>query len=363
MKTLLRNWLPNNVKQQIRHLFTAVDEYQLILLSFLFARFPRSATWLYSLVNRDFMREQQAVLSGRLAYRKQEGIQAVSSALLRRNIHRLEKGLCMQPRRNVFATDFILATVECFATCMNNKHIEASELKWALDVLSAYFDAVTHVENIAQANAIFIAIDKSVIAGQSDPKHSFVPYQHKSIIDTDITTASLRDLCIRRRSVRWFTDKAVADDQLNEAISIALLAPSACNRQPFRFHVCNDQQLAPDIARLAGGTAGFADNIPCVITIVGDLSAYPMSRDRHVIYIDAALAAMQLMLALETLGLSSCPINWPDIDVPEQKMADRLRLTDFERPVMLVAIGYADPHGMIPYSQKKSINVIRTDVI
>jgi nitroreductase len=362
MKTLLRKLLPSNAKQRLRIFLVAVDEFLLTLLSYLFEYFPRGCTWLYSLVSRDFMREQQAVLSGRLAYRNKEGIQAVSSALLRRNIHRLEKGLCMRPRRDVFAADFILDTVECFSTCIDNKRVESNELKWAFDVLNAYFEAVTHIDNIAKANAIFMTIDKSLMDSLSTPRNRFIPYQQKSLIDTDITAVNFRDLCIRRRSVRWFKDQPIADEKLNEAMNIALLAPSACNRQPFRFHVCNDKNTAPDIARMAGGTAGFAENIPCVITIVGDLSAYPMSRDRHVIYIDAALAAMQLMLALETLGLSSCPINWPDLDVPEQKMASRLRLSDFERPIMLVAIGYADPQGMIPYSQKKSINVIRTDV-
>lgn len=362
MKSLLRKLLPSNVKQPIRNLLVAVDEYLLTLLSYLFDRFPRACTWFYSVVNRDFMREQQAVLSGRLAYRKKEGIQAVSSALLRRNIHRLEKGLCMRPRRDVFAADFILATVECLSNCVTKYKIELSELKWAIDVLTTYFDAVTHIGNIAKAHAIFVTLDKSLIDTQSKPNGLFIPYQQKTLIDTNITTSNFRDLCTRRRSVRWFTDQAVADEKLNEAISIALLAPSACNRQPFRFHVCNDKDAAPEIARMAGGTAGFADNIPCVITIVGDLSAYPMSRDRHVIYIDAALAAMQLMLALETLGLSSCPINWPDLDVPEQQMATKLVLSDFERPIMLVAIGHADPQGMIPYSHKKSVNVVRVDV-
>jgi hypothetical protein len=31
-----------------------------------------------------------------------------------------------------------------------------------------------------------------------------------------------------------------------------------------------------------------------------------------------------------------------------------------ERVVMLIAVGYADPNGGIPYSQKKSLDVLRT---
>ena len=51
-----------------------------------------------------------------------------------------------------------------------------------------------------------------------------------------------------------------------------------------------------------------------IIVIVGELDAYEYDRDRHLIYIDGSLAAMTFMLALETLGLSSCPINWSGVE-------------------------------------------------
>src|SRR5690606_22332573 len=108
------------------------------------------------------------------------------------------------------------------------------------------------------------------------------------------------------------------------------------------------------VAKLAMGTSGFVENIQTLIVVVGDLSAYPFERDRHCIYIDASLASMQLMLALETMGLSTCPINWPDIESREMKMQEMLSLPHYLRPVMLIAVGYADKDGGIPYSQKKS---------
>jgi nitroreductase len=104
------------------------------------------------------------------------------------------------------------------------------------------------------------------------------------------------------------------------------------------------------------GTKGFADNVPCTIVVSGDLSYYPTERDRHLIYIDSALAGMQLMLALETLGLSSCPINWPDLEDKEIKISNLLNLPQTIRPTMLIAVGYGANEGKIPYSQKKSAN-------
>ena len=112
------------------------------------------------------------------------------------------------------------------------------------------------------------------------------------------------------------------------------------------------------MALCAGGTPGWAKGIPCTIAIIGDLSAYPRERDRHLIYVDGSLASMQLMLALETLGLSTCPINWPDIEREEKKMATLLKLKPYERPVMLLSVGYALNQGGIAYSQKKNANTL-----
>ena len=108
------------------------------------------------------------------------------------------------------------------------------------------------------------------------------------------------------------------------------------------------------------GTAGYAENIPCVAVVVGDLSEYSNARDRHVIYIDGALTSMSFMYALETLGLSSCPINWPDFGPLEQKMKKKLALENYERPIMLISFGYPAKDVEVPYSSKKSLDEIRT---
>lgn len=106
----------------------------------------------------------------------------------------------------------------------------------------------------------------------------------------------------RRRSVRWFQ------------------SPSACNRQPYEFRVFDHPDMVNEIVNYQMGTAGYKHNIPTIIAAVGNLDAYFNERDRHIIYIDASLACMSFMLALETLGLSSCAMNWPDVEAREKKM-------------------------------------------
>jgi len=306
------------------------------------------ASFYYCFLSREFDREHRAVLLGRLQFARLMRSKGENDAFLRRNVHRLEKGLIMRPRRPTFAEDYIGATARCYADAALSRDMTNGQQRWAGDVLNNYFTAVGSTPRIDSARRTFASVEGATAASHR------VPYPHSELPACPVSYEQLMVLFRRRRSVRWYLDKPVDKALIQQAVRAASLAPSACNRQPFRFHVVNDPSRAADIASCAGGTAGFHDNLPCVIAVVGDLGSYPEARDRHVIYIDGSLAAMQLMLALESLGLSSCSINWPDIEDKERRLARKLDLAFHERTVMLMAVGYADPTGGIPYSDKKT---------
>ncbi|WP_462180729.1 nitroreductase family protein [Pseudoalteromonas gelatinilytica] len=301
----------------------------------------------FTFFSRDFFYEHQAILKARLAYRKQQGMHGKSSALLRRNIHRLEKGLIMQPRRNVFALEYITETVAAYRIALNTPELELSELQWATDVLTEYFNVIDKSHPVINDNyLIFTQLSTLDITSKK-------PFSYQQKVPHKVSYEDFFALAKFRTSVRWFEPQHVEIEKIEQAVEAALQAPSACNRQPFQFYSISSQPLLKRLANLPGGTTGFADNIPHLIAVVGDLSYYPLSRDRHVIYIDASLASMQFMLALETLGLSSCPINWPELINQDKAVASLLDLPQFKRVVMFIAVGYPSNSGMIPYSDKK----------
>lgn len=344
MKTIIKKCLPKNLLFWLKKQHEKIDK---CLISF-FARFRWLSSLYYVLFSSEFGREHKAVLAGRVHYWRTVTQLGKSSALLRRNIHRLEKGLIMQPRRELFAESYILETVHCYEKAMATKNLCTEEKQWASDVLREYFKAVKETPLTLKARAIYLGSCRDF--GESN----YFPQPKSSYARSTISTEQLKTLFIQRRSVRWFLPQEVPEHFIRQAVNMASLAPSACNRQPYEFYIINNAETASNVALCAMGTAGFAENIPCIVAVVGDLSAYPAERDRHCIYIDASLAAMQFMLALETMGLSSCTINWPDIELRERQLSKKLKLDYFQRPVMLIAVGYADPNGGIPYSQKKS---------
>lgn len=316
----------------------------------------------YGGLNFSFTREHRAVLAGRIQYRKNLTTNMESSVLLRRNIHRLEKGIIMRPRRNVFAADYIGETVEAYRLVVECKQSgcearDRVEEKWAFDVLSEYF-SITDESNskINEARKFFKELPDHRGAGEVKSK----PYCRNLDQSVPVAYDSLLKLAEFRRSVRWFRQEPVDRDLVDRAVTVAGYSPSACNRQPFHFRIFDDPQKVQEVIKIPMGTVGFSHNVPGVIAVVGSLDAYFDERDRHVIYIDGSLASMSLIYALETQGVSSCSINWPDMPRHEKKMAKALGLKPYERVIMLIAFGYPDSKGMVPFSQKKPLEQLRS---
>lgn len=321
----------------------------------------------YSVFSSGFRREHRAMLAGRHQYFKDLGSPSATSALLRRNIHRLEKGLLMRPLRDLFALDYIDETVRQYCRLVDNQNagfemgetVEACqtniELNWAYDVLSKYFETTRKDPRTANCRKLFESTEKV----KPSVNQQMVPYRRDLDRRINLDYETFYELSRRRRSVRWFLSKSVPREAIDKAILIAAQSPSACNRQPFYFRVIDDPDLVGQVARLPMGTSGYADNIPVLVVVIGRLRNYPFERDRHLIYIDGSLATMALVYGLEVQELATCCINWPDIDSRENAMASLLQLEDDERPIMCVAIGYPDPDGLVAYSAKKPLDILR----
>lgn len=336
---------------------TQISKITFILFSA--TRFSSSLYYLF--FSRSFYREHNKVLKGKLEYINSLNKLGNSQPLLRRNIHRLEKGLVMIPRRSIFALDYIEETVEVLEKIIRSKNegnaLDDGEIKWAFDVLDKYFSVTSNHEIIDSAKQKFDLIRNQFINTENQ---KFIPFarlnENRELIPSFEQIAELAKF---RKSVRWFKQQKVPRELIDKAIEIGAYAPSACNRQPYEFRVIDDPSLIKKVASLPKGTVGYYQNVPMLIVIIGKLDAYFSERDRHLIYIDSSLAIMSFIFALETLGLSSCCINWPDIEHLELRMEKILKLKNHERPVMCLAVGYADEKGLVPYSKKKELNNIR----
>lgn len=314
------------------------------------------SSFYYTFFSSAFNHAHQSILKGKIRHLKNLYNNKENEYLLANYIHAIEKGLTMKNRKEIFALSYIKKTVKAYETVIKSESIISEErIKWFYDILDMYFkEAGDHIV-IKEAKNHFYSLPK--YHGQVE--ECFVPFKRIDGVKSNIHFDDFLNLARQRKSVRWFQNKKVPHELIDKALSASILSPSACNRQPFRFLIYDDKEWLSKLSSLPSGAKGFSDNIPMLVVVVGMTDAYENERDKNVFYIDASLASMSFMFALETLGLGSCALNWPDIKKRERKLRRILDIEDTDRVVMFIAVGYPEGSDYIGSSAKKSVEKIR----
>ncbi|MDY6799958.1 MAG: nitroreductase family protein [Bacteroidota bacterium] len=148
-----------------------------------------------------------------------------------------------------------------------------------------------------------------------------------------------------RQSDRSYLTKPVEKEKLNRILEAGRLAPSACNAQPWKFIVIDDQKLKLKIADSTSskilGMNHFTKQAPIHIVIVEEKANFTSSagsliKDKHFPLIDIGIAAEHICLQAEAEGLGSCMIGWFD----EAKVKKLLNIPISKRVPLIIIIGY-----------------------
>ncbi len=347
---------PINVFPRLQQLKKRLSEKKEITAFHWALHSPRRASFYYWFFSKRFDREHYSVLYGKYLNLSNDINSLANDALLRRSLHMIEKGLTAIPRRPVWAENYILDTLSALHYVLQKKCNDTTH-RWAFDVLTRFFENTMSKEITNQAKSIFTdLVKKYPLALDGSTPHC--PYRREDTEPSGVDYTAFMKLCRQRHSIRWYQNKEVPLDLVRQAIEAALAAPSACNRQPFRFIIIRDKKKLARVVRMPIGCDTFAYNIKMMVALIGDLSAYFDERDRHLIYLDGGLAAMNFMLALETQGLSSCPVNWPDIEAREQIIFREFDLSTNERGILFFSVGYPLMEADVPFSARKSVEQV-----
>ena len=144
--------------------------------------------------------------------------------------------------------------------------------------------------------------------------------------------------CIRaRRSVRAYRPDPVPKDLIEALVTAGVWAPSASNRQELVFIAVT----APDdMQRLQPFAPGMFGAPPVAIVIACDRSRLPETplgnQIADVVFMDAAMAAQNILLAATDKGLGSCVIH----SFRPHAVQHFLRLSEHIVPILLIALGY-----------------------
>ena len=250
MSSIIKDKIKNNIPDITIIKLKKTREYLSIFILKFFGFSNHVSSVYYSLISRSFWREHYGVIYGKLKYYDNLKAAQENNYLIRRNIHRLEKGLIMRPRKNIFAVDYIQDTVNSYKNAREKLDLPLikSELQWAHDVLKQYFNVVGSHPVIDRARETFLSL-KPI-----DSDRNFVPYKRNLNNPPPVSYEQFLKLSYQRRSVRWYLQKPVPRELIDKAIAVAALSPSACNRQPFEFRIFDEPELIQKVAAKVTGT-------------------------------------------------------------------------------------------------------------
>jgi len=113
------------------------------------------------------------------------------------------------------------------------------------------------------------------------------------------------DVIATRRSIRAYRPDPVDDDKLGRILEAMRLAPTACNRQPFRFLVVHTKGRERELRRVYGQPWFVA--APLVICACGIPRDTFTRRDgKNYNDVDVTIAMDHLVLAAANEGLGTC---------------------------------------------------------
>lgn len=172
-----------------------------------------------------------------------------------------------------------------------------------------------------------------------------------------------------RRSIRRYTDAPLSDELIESLLAVAIWAPSAHNRQPWRFAVITQSATQDKLARAMGARLRadlVADGVPedviaadvgrsyeritsaaaliCLCLSMADMDIYPdptRNTNEQIMAIQSvAMAGQNLLLAAHAAGLGACwmcaPLFCQDV------VQSTLELPADWQPQALITLGYPD---------------------
>lgn len=162
-----------------------------------------------------------------------------------------------------------------------------------------------------------------------------------------MNTSVFLKLAAGRRSIRKYRPLPVEREKLQYCLEAARLAPSACNAQPYKFIVVDEQALKEKLGKAAFSgiykPCSFAARAGALVVVVsqtGKMSAWLGNRIQSTNFrlVDMGIAAEHFVLAAHEQGLGTCWLGWFDA----KGAAKALGLPSGAKAEIMLSVGYAD---------------------
>lgn len=148
-----------------------------------------------------------------------------------------------------------------------------------------------------------------------------------------------------RQSCRDFIEKPIELEKLKKVAKNALLAPSACNSQPWKIYIIADKEKVKAVAKSSQdfGMNKFASKaqaffVVTEITATLAIGASIKFDRNHFVKYDVGELVAYLTLTAKNEGLDTCILGWLNHD----NLKEVVGFSDDEFCAMIIAVGYSE---------------------
>lgn len=156
--------------------------------------------------------------------------------------------------------------------------------------------------------------------------------------DEPLQNSTIEDI-MTRTSIRSYSDKEVDKEKIDTLLRAAMAAPTAGNKQPWRFVVINDKKILSSIAEKFQYMTMAKEASVAVITC-GDTTATFSGEGQDFWIQDVSAASENLLLAAHAMGLGAV---WCGIYPQKERVdvfSEMLELPGNIIPLACICIGY-----------------------
>lgn len=273
-----------------------------------------------------------------------------------RNVHSIEKGMCIENPRLGFGVEKLNNLFRLCEEYKNTEGCSVATIYMVHDVINEYiefhkakgFESPTFNETCTK----FEKFSQTV----SDHDEKYGGTLNLKLHEN--CTEELQKLFDMRHSIRDFEKRAIPDEVLTSAVKMAQSAPSACNRQAVRVYAVSSKQMCDLYGGNLDGIGGFAESADKFLLITGKLSAYRLDEDSQ-FAVSASIFVSYLTLALTSHQIGSCIVQRPLRNSPTwQNIKEKLSIPHDEQLVCAMAIGYMKDYCTVPISKRLPVDEV-----
>lgn len=156
----------------------------------------------------------------------------------------------------------------------------------------------------------------------------------------------------RRYSCRDYASTPVEKSTLLNVLEAAHMAPSACNKQPWKFLIVTNADRREDVCKCY--SRDWIHTAPAFIICLGNHpAAWHRADNKDHTDVDISIATEHICLAATTLGLGSCWV----CNFDAAQLRQLFQIPDDWEPIAIVPIGYPAKTD-IPKKVRKPIEEI-----